>query len=208
MSAKAPRRPAAPLTLEAGDIVAYAGPLWRIHRTVGLHVAAWDEPRFFGPLAGMRFDPHPGGAPADHTRIGVHYNATDVDTAVAEVFQRTRVIDPVTGAPYLTGWEPTRPLRLLNLTGTWPVRNGASAALAAAPRSTCRAWARAIHDELSPDVEGLYVPSTMTGAANVVLWAPALAAAPAAPQFHRPLVSPAAWAVLMAAASRIGYGLS
>lgn len=204
MSAKSPRRPARPLTLEANDLVEFAAPLWRIHRTVGPHVASWNAPRFFGPIAGMRFDPHPNGAPTDHAPVGVHYNASDVDTAVAEVFQRTRVIDPVTGAPYLTGWQPTRPLRLLNLTGTWLIRNRASAALAAGPRATCRAWARAVHEQL-PHVEGLFVPSTMTGAENVVLWAPALNAAPAAPQFHRPLASPAAWAVLVEAAARIGY---
>lgn len=204
---KVPRRPTAPLTVEPFDLVMYDGPLWRIHRTTGPHVAPWDHPRFFGPLAGMRFDPHPDGPPADHRSIGVHYNATDLDTAAAEVFQRTRVIDPITGSPYLTGWTPTRPLSLLDLTGRWLIRNGAAAALTDAPRSTCRAWARAIHTELN-DLDGLYVRSTMTGAANVVLWARALAAAPAAPQFHRPLTSPAAWAVLVDAAARIGYRLS
>lgn len=202
-----PKVPAAPrrrLTLEQGDLLDYTGVLWRIHRTEGEFVAPWDVCRRFGPLGGMRYDPHPAGGPAVHPNHGVHYNAVDVDTAVAEVFQRTRTVNVTNGVPFLTGWSPVEPLRLLDLTSAWTLRNGAADSLQAAPRSVCRAWARAIHEQL-PGVEGLYVRSTMTGGANVVLWERAEGKLPAAPRFHRPLTSAAALAVIGPVATRIGY---
>ncbi len=204
-SSKVPASPPGRLTCDPGDVLSFTDPLWRIHRTSGPHVAPWSSPRRFGPLSSMRFDPHPDGPPTLHADTGVLYNATDIATAVAEVFQRARVVDTTSGSPNLVGWRPTRPLRLLDLTGTWALRNGAAFALVTAPRSVCRSWARAIHDRF--ELDGLYASSTMTGAANVVLWHRSVDAVPAAPEFSRPLAHPITWSLLARAARDIGYGL-
>lgn len=132
------------------------------------------------------------------------YAALDVTTALAEVFQRTRVIDTATSVPYLTAWLPTRDLRLLDLTDTWPIRNGAAHAVTSAPRAVCRAWARSVVDTW-PDLDGLWSVSTMTGSATVTLLTAAAPAFPARPAFSRPLNTPALRAALTAAAHQIGY---
>lgn len=80
-----------------------------------------------GPGRRMRFDPHlPPPRVQDR---GVCYTAFDLPTAIAEVFQETRAVNLRRGAPWLTAWLPSRPLRLLDLTGLWPLRNGASHAI-------------------------------------------------------------------------------
>jgi hypothetical protein len=152
----------------------------------------------------MRFDPQP--PPTGLSAEGVLYAATDIVTALAETFQATRVIDSVGFGPHLTGWEPTRALRLLDLTGSWALRNGAAHALAAAPRSVCRAWARAIR-ETWPGLDGLWAPSTMTGEPVVVLFNPAQDSFPNLPGFTRALAHPAVRAVAARAAERTGYRL-
>ena len=90
-----------------------------------------------------RWDPHPE-PPGDHPGEGVLYTAGDLMTCVAEVFADTRIIDTRCDTPVLQIWQATRAMRLLDLSGQWALRNGASAALDSAPRSTCRAWARAV----------------------------------------------------------------
>lgn len=200
---KAPRSPPDRLVCEPDDVIAHTGMLWRIHRTAGEHVMAWNALRTFGPLPSMRWDPHPGSLPGPHAE-GVMYTATDVATSLAEVYQTSRVIDTRAGAPRITAWEPARPLRLLDLSGTWLIRNNASAALLAAPRSTCRCWARAIYTTW-PHLDGLAAPSTMTGRPNVVLWSAAADSIPSTPSFSRPLAQPLVWSIAQAAAAEIGY---
>src|SRR5699024_10710136 len=56
-----------------------------------------------------------------------------------------------------------------------------------APRSTCRAWASAIHEQLGERIDGLLVPSTVTGEPMVVLFARSSDAFPIAPSFSRTL---------------------
>ena len=167
--------------------------LWRIHRTVGEHVLAWNRLRTHGPLAIMRWEPHP--EPRGEQLEAVLYAATDLGSAVAEVFRTTRLLDTISDMPQASAWQPTRPLRLLDLTEGWALRNGAAAALGAAARSTCRAWARSIATTW-PDLDGLWVTSTMTGHHSVVLWNPAGDSFPAAPQFSRPLADPTLRAIL------------
>ena len=104
----------------------------------------------------------------------------------------------------MTAWEPLRALRLLDLSGTWPLRNHASAALLAAPRSTCQAWSRTIYRTWT-DLDGLHVTSTMTGRINVVLWTAAADSFPDAPSFTRPLSHPLVWSIVKAAAMGIRY---
>ena len=135
---RAPRTPPEQLIREPDDIADYTTTLWRVHRTEGEHVLAWNRLRTYGPLPSMRWDPHPGPAPSSQAE-GVLYAAADIATSLVEVYQTTRVIDTRVGAPTLTAWQPQRRLRLLDLSGTWLLRNTASAALLAGPRSICAA---------------------------------------------------------------------
>jgi hypothetical protein len=176
--------------------------LWRLHRSGGAHVIGWSELRRLGPLPSMRFDPHP--PPLGDSAEGVMCAATDVATALAEVFQATRLIDTDSFGPVLTAWQPSRTLRLLDLGGGWPLRNGAAHALTAAKRSTCRAWARAIRSTW-PDLDGLRSLSTMTGKPVVVLFSPAADSFPGLPAFSRPLGHPALRLLAESVASELGY---
>jgi RES domain len=200
---KAPRTPPQQLIREPHDLADYTATLWRVHCTEGEHVLPWNTLRTFGPLPSMRWDPHPGPQPMSGAE-GVLYAAVDVATSLAEVHQTTRVIDTRAGAATLIAWLPRRRLRLLDLSGTWLLRNTASAALLATPRSTCRRWARAIYTTW-PELDGLYVPSTLTGRPNVVLWNAAADSIPAMPSFSRPLAHPLVWSIARAAAAEIGY---
>ena len=200
-----PRTPPADLVRDPGDIVSVRPVLWRIHRTQGSHVLGWNQPRTFGPLPTMRYDPHP--EPAAPSLEGVLYTATSLGTALAETFQATRVVDSGSFRPQVTAWTPTRDLRLLDLTGGWALRNGAAFSLTTAPKSTCRTWARQIRATW-PDLDGLWAPSTMTGDANVVLWNPARTSLPAAPDFSRPLADPTVRAIAARIARQeLGYRL-
>jgi hypothetical protein len=185
------------------DVIAIQQVLWRVHRTQGQHVIGWNAFRRYGPVTSGRYDPHP--EPADvYPGYGVSYTATDLKTSVAEVFQTTRRIDTIHGAPYATAWTPIRPLRLLDLCQDWALFNGAAAALTAAGRPTCRAWSRAIHDTW-PDLDGLRASSTMTGAPMIVMFELAASAMPASPEFSEPLAAGAIWSAVAAIAAEIGY---
>ena len=203
---KVPRTPPTKLVHEPGDILTVRPLLWRIHRTQGSHVLAWNQLRMFGPMSTMRYDPQP--EPAAPSGEGVLYTATSLATALAETFQATRVVDSRSFQPRVTTWAPTRDLRLLDLTGSWALRNGAAFALATAPKSICRTWARQIRATW-PDLDGLWAPSTMTGGTNVVLWNPGRTSLPAAPEFSRPLAEPTLLAIAARLAQQeLGYRIS
>jgi hypothetical protein len=177
--------------------------VWRVHRTAGAHVVAWDRLRFWGPSS-ARFDPHE--PPPSHQGAGVAYAALDVPTALAEVFQKTRVVNTKRGAPYLTAWFPARDLRLLDLSGLWPVRNGASHAINTGRHDLCRQWARAIHGRWE-HADGLYYSSAMTGRPCASLWTAAKDSFPPSPSFSQAIASPSARWLLQLAADEIGYRL-
>lgn len=142
-----------------------------------------------------------------HRDHAVGYAGTTVITAVAETFQLGQVIDLGLGRPHLILWTPRRHLNLLDLTGNWPIRNGAAHALFAAPKSVCRGWAAAIADRW-PGLDGLWTPSTMTGDPVVVLFRPADTSFPRAPELNRPLTDPAVRQVISRLATRIGYQIA
>lgn len=200
---KVPRRPTGPLVGSDDDVLTVQPALWRIHRTRGAHVLAWNAFRTFGPLPAARYDPHPEPR-GEHPTYGISYTAADLRTAIDEVFQATRRVDTTSGDPYATSFTPIRPLRLLDLTGCWPVRNGAGQSLAIAPRPTCRAWSRAIHQQWD-DIDGLWAPSTLTGAPIVALYLKAAPAIPATPEFSRPLGTSMLWTAVARGAADIGY---
>lgn len=179
--------------------------LWRIHKTAGAYPAAWNEYRTYGPLPSMRWDPHPPPV-GDHPDGMVIYASTDLRTAVAEVFQSTRRIDPYTGDPHVTTFVPRQPLRLLQMydlerDAAWLLRHNASHSLMHGPKSTCRAWACEI--VRTHDVDGLWVESTMTGRATTVLFHPSAKKLPPRPRDSAPLAA----AHLMAALDDIATGL-
>lgn len=176
--------------------------LWRVHRTSGVHVVPWNQLRYWGPAATMRFDPQE--PPPRVQERGVSYAALSVPTALAEVFQRTRVVNARRGSPYLTAWSPARPLTLLDLTGSWPIQAGASHAINTGRRDHCRAWARAIHTA-RPDLDGLWFTSSMTGDVAVSLFTHAADSFSDRPKLSLPLDHPGLRAHLLAAAHQIGY---
>lgn len=187
---KNPRTPQVPLTLLPETIHQHGAALWRIHTTSGPHPTAWNDLRWTGPIRSQRWDPHRGPLGAQ-SAVGVSYAALSYVTCFAEVFQGTRRI-ALTSDRVLSGWIPSRPLELLNLTGgegsgDWAIRHSASASLPQAPKSTCRAWAAAIHDQLGDRIDGLWVPSAVVGDPAVVLFTRAASAFPATPSFSRTL---------------------
>lgn len=191
---KVPRIPADPLVFDEEHISVKSGAqLVRIHRVRGGHPAQWDTFRLFGPIAAMRWDHHePGpGRPgsAGHATLqpdlGVLYAATDAVTPFAECFQGQRRILATADLQFTT-WIATRPLRLLDLGGDWPLHNGAASALTSRGKDVCRAWARAIYAQAPGDIDGLLVPSTVMGSTEadervVVLWSRAHDSLPASP---------------------------
>ncbi|MGO1199889.1 MAG: RES family NAD+ phosphorylase [Dermabacteraceae bacterium] len=205
---KVPRRPPERLVTRAENITQWSGALWRIHRTGGAHPSAWNAPRTFGPLRSMRWDPHPEPVGPHPTGPGVSYCAATSDTAFAEVFQQVRRID-LSGDRALSGWSLTSTLRLLDLVGSdWALRNGAAHMLTAAPRSTCRAWTRAIHDQLAGRIDGILAPSTLTGDPVVVVFDSGISRFPAAPHFSRLLDHVDVQALAIRAADRFDWPLA
>jgi RES domain-containing protein len=203
-----PPRDLASVPVSASDLheVMPSSVLWRVHRTAGAHVLAWNALRSWGPAPGNRFDPHPLPA-GEHPASAVLHLALDAPTAVAEAFGAIRRIDRRTGRPFLTGMQLARPVRLLDLGGTWPTRAGASQALCSSPlKAVTRAWAHALRTA-HPDLEGLRFPSSMRGGgACVVLWQPAADALPDVPTFSEPLDHPGMADRLAALAVDLGYG--
>jgi hypothetical protein len=203
---KLPRDPG-PLTIDDADLVDWPHQkMVRIHGTVGPHSLHWHQLRHFGPTP-TRFDPHPP-PPATHPDFAVMYAAADVDTALAEVFQRGRVIEPFApNSPYLTVWEVGRSLRLLDLRGIWPIRQGASHAINTGPHQVCRRWAHAIavHPQA---VDGLLYTSSMTGSDATDLFLPAADSFPLNPELSLPLSDPGLAGALEGAAERIRYAIT
>lgn len=179
--------------------------LWRVHGTLGEHVLAWNQPRHWGPARG-RFDPQHLPRGTDPAR-SVLYLGDQIPVVVAEVFQHTRRVDVRAGGPWLTALRLTRAVSLLDLTGAWPTRAGASQALTSGPRPRAQAWARAIADAW-PDLDGLWYRSSMYGRGHcAALWAAGEHAVPPTPLLSIPLAHPALWDALAHACEQLGYRL-
>lgn len=187
------------------EIVGHTMPLWRIHFNGSRHPVAWNVLRHYGPVESCRFDPHPPPRSAGQPE-GVAYLAADIATALAEVFQETRVIATSRNSPWLSGFTPSRPLRLLDLRGQWPVRAGASHTINTGRKDHCRAWARTIRAAW-PELDGLAHSSAMTSTTCVTLFNPAEDAFPDQPEFSAPLTHPELVHRLARAARQIGYDI-
>lgn len=162
--------------------------------------------RHFGPTS-ARFDHHlpgPDGEARQQDR-GILYLALDGPTCIAEAFQKARTIDRKSGDPWLAGFRIRRDVALLDLTGTWPTRAGASMKIGSGPRPTAQRWSRAIY-EAYPEIEGIYYGSSMR--ANepcVALYERATDALPDRPLFNRSLDDPTWLEVLRNTAAELGY---
>ena len=191
-------------TLPAGSRLA------RIYYRSSAHPLAWNTLRYYGPL-NVRWDHHLPDAtlrPITQTR-GIYYAATDAKTCLAEVFQATRRIDRVYQAPWLVVWKTVSALELLDLSGDFATRMGASMALHSGNRARARGWARDLYDAY-PGLQGiLYASSMHGGRPAIALNERALVNPlfPRHPELHRALGDPLLLDPLKAAAVALGYAL-
>lgn len=179
--------------------------LWRIYFRAGPHPSRWNGFRSFGPT-GARFDHQPPPAKRHRTRA-ILYASDSGPTSLAEVFQQTRVIDRFADSPALAAFTLRRDLQLLDLTGAWPTRAGASMVINSGSRVKARAWSRAIYAAY-PDVAGLrYASSMNANQPAFALYERARSAVPTTAVLDLPLNTPALAAPLAAAAVRFGYAV-
>ena len=205
--AKLPRRPEDLPPLRRRDlhpIRAGARP-WRIYFAGGPHPTTWNEFRRFGPLELARFDHHL--PPPRQQDRAIVYAANKAPTCLAEVFQSTRTINRDRREPWLVCFELVRRVTLLDLSGDWPTRAGASQALNSGSREAARAWSRKIYDQYA-EIEGLWYPSSMHGRNfAIALYERASSAVPSATLFHQPLNDPRLLGRLRRVAADINYQL-
>ena len=181
---------------------------WRVHRTSGNHVLAWNALRTYGPV--LRFDPHHTPTGEDATGRGVWYGADTPAGALAEAFQTDRTIDRAREQPYLTGLSFTRPVTVIDIAtdsaGAWATRAGGTYALSTGRHHITQRWARHIA-EAHPDIDGLRYNSRFAGTPCLALFTPAATAMPHRPQLSLPLTHPDLAARIAGAARRLGYGV-
>jgi RES domain len=192
------------INLPAGSSLA------RVYYTSSAHPQGWNELRYFGPL-NARWDHH---LPSDAGRSqnqerGVYYAAADARTCLAEVFQATRRIDRVYQAPWLVIFKTVAALQLLDLTGEFATRMGASMAIQSGSRPRARGWARDLYAAF-PMAQGIvYASSMRAGAPALALNDRALRHPlfPPHPEFHRSLADDLLLDPLKHAAQALGYAL-
>lgn len=193
--------------LRPEDLVTYPSgtELWHIYKRGGAHPVHWNQFRYYGPVD-ARFDHHT--RPRRTQSRGILYLATLISTCVAEVFQADHTIELARDQPWLVAHAATRRLTLLNLTGAWPTRAGASMLINDGPRVRSRLWSAAIYDAY-PQVDGLLYSSSMHRQAPcLALYERGRDTLPVQPSFNRPLTDPALFDILAAIADDLGYALS
>lgn len=205
---KFPEPPAVEALAAIGPEVRTLAPgteLWRIYFRGGRHPTTWKAFRFYGPTP-SRFDHH---LPPPRVQVrGILYAALHGITCLAEVFQENRLIDRSKSQPWIVALRLDQALHLLDLTGTWPTRAGASMAISTGNRPRAQRWSQAIY-ETYPDLHGLYYPSSMhANSPSLMLSERARAILPTKPSFHRALDDPTILPLLRAAAEMLGYGLA
>jgi hypothetical protein len=191
-------------TLGAGTTLA------RIYYSRGEHPQVWNQFPYFGPL-NSRWDhqlSNEAGGPRAQSR-GIYYAASDAKTCLAEAFQATRRIDRVFQAPRLVVFETLARLKLLDLTGDFATRMGASMAIHSGSRGRARGWARDLYDAY-PEIQGILYAASMHGGQHAIalneraLKDPLF---PAHPLFHRALSDDVMVDALKHAARDFGYAL-
>ncbi len=191
-------------TLAPGSRVA------RIYYTRSRYSLSWDGFRHFGPL-NSRWDHHVPdgtGSPVLQDR-SIYYAATDAKTCLAEFFQHTRRIDRVAQSPWLVVFELALPLELLDLTGDFATRIGASMEIHSGSRARARRWACDLY-EAFPDLDGILYASSMNGGEPALALtdrAERRAVLPEHPLLHRSLADDVLIDSIKDAADGLGYGL-
>ena len=184
--------------------LAPAEPLWRVYFRSGAHPSLWNQFRTFGPTD-ARFD-HQLEDRTDGHRA-VMYLAQSPVTCLAEAFQKTRTIHRADRKPALVGFAVRSSLKLLDLTGAFPTRIGASMGLMTGARSVARNWARALYAAY-PEAQGFRHPSSMHANAVAIVLndrADKPKVLPRSPGFHKTLNDPSMITVLKNAARELGY---
>ena len=185
--------------------------IFRLFKSGGRHPVNWNSFRHYGPTA-ARFDHHLHNRkkePFEGSR-GILYGAVGheaIPTCLAEVYQDTRIIDRKSRAPVLCAFTLTMPLILLDLSGTFATRIGASMAINSGPRDRARRWSAQLY-EAYPHIHGIAYSSSMyANQPAVALFERAAFAVPKSPDAHRQLEDPGLENLLVATAEVIGYGL-
>jgi len=184
--------------------------LARVYFTGGEYSTRWNEFRHFGPT-GARFDHHLAAArskPVSQAR-SILYCATAADTCLAEVFQDTRRINRTRRAPWLAIFTLQRDVELLDLTGAFPTRVGASMAISTGNRARARGWAKILYEAYDA-LQGIYYPSSMNGNEPAIALtdrAEQLDCLPESPDLNRALADDILLDILKRSAARLGYGL-
>jgi hypothetical protein len=178
--------------------------LWRIYFRSGPHPTTWNQFRKYGPT-NSRFDHHT--TPKRHQKRSIIYSAVHGPTCFAEVYQDTRIIDRKRNDPWLVGFRIVRKVALLDLTGLWPTKAGASMAINSGSKAKARKWSRAIYSAYS-NVEGLWYCSAMhKNLPAVALYDRAVSVMPMNPVFNRALIDPIMTTVIKNAAHKFNYGM-
>jgi hypothetical protein len=191
-------------TVPAGSRIA------RVYYSRSRHPLAWDEFRHFGPL-NSRWDHHladADGMPVAQQR-SIYYAASEARTCLAEFFQRTRRIDRAAQSPWLVVFELARAVDLLDLTGDFATRMGASMEVHCGVRARARRWACELY-EAFPALAGILYASSMSGGAPALALtdrAEKLGLFPDHPLFHRALADDVLLDPLKDAADKLGYAL-
>ena len=184
--------------------------LARVYFTAGDHATRWNEFRHYGPTS-ARFDHHlkdGRGQPFVQER-SIFYCAAMADTCLAEVFQETRRFNRTRNAPWLAIFVLERDIGLLDLTGAFATRVGASMAINVGNRARAREWAKRFY-EAYERLQGIYYASSMNGnepAAALTDRAEESGCLPAHPDLNRALADDSLLDVLKYSADRLGYGL-
>jgi RES domain len=184
--------------------------LARVYYARSPHPQSWNQFRHFGPL-NSRWDHHVPeltGNPGAQER-GIFYAAADAKTCLAEVFQATRRIDRVFQSPWLVVFETQATLTLLDLSGDFATRMGASMAIHSGHRGRARGWARDLYGAY-PAIQGILYAASMAGGAPAMAFnerALRLPCFPARPLFHRALSDDVLFDPLKHAAHDLGYAL-
>ncbi len=179
--------------------------LVRIYFRGGNHPSTSNEFRRFGPV-NARFDHHPEPTRL-HPKHAIYYAAEQLTTCIAETFQDTRLVNVVRRRPAIVSFELARQIELLDLTGSWPTRAGASMNINSGPRAAARAWSRQFHLAF-PDVDGIYYCSSMhANQPSIALYERARDALPTTPLDDRLLDDPLLLGDLKRSANELGYGL-
>ena len=183
--------------------------LARIYYSAGRHPMAWNAFRFVGPV-NARWDHHvPKSGGPEVQKRGIYYAAPGAKTCLAEAFQQTRRIDRAFQAPWLVVFEIVSPVRVLDLSGDFATRMGASMAIHSGSRERARGWARDWYEAFE-DIQGIQYASSMNGGAAALALnerALSLPLFPAHPLFHRALADDVMLDPLKHAAQALGYAL-